>query len=197
MSCRAFDDRRVAHLGVGVVFQPCNRAPSAARPGRSPRARRRTRPAGRRPRGKPSGGPRSPLRRTWSPPRTGPGRRPAAAARASGPRSPPVGSTTRKASTASRGSAANRPATCLAMPGSENQPSSSRNITTSPELALTPALRPPATPRFSGSRTVVTSGRDGRQVGTRSRPGPAQRRRRAAARCWRWPVRAPRAGCPS
>src|SRR2546430_2001621 len=69
---------------------------------------------------------------------------------------PPAGSTTRNEITASPGSSANRYATYRASPVSGYQPSSSRNMITSPAAAATPALRPPPTPRLAGSATTFT-----------------------------------------
>src|SRR5262244_3760938 len=57
---------------------------------------------------------------------------------------PPSGSATRNEITARPGSAAKRLATCVPSWGSGNHPSSSRNSTTSPPHASTPALRHPA-----------------------------------------------------
>src|SRR5262245_1204141 len=73
------------------------------------------------------------------------------------PPEPPSGSVTRNDNTASIGSAANLAATCSpSAAASGYQASSSRNSTTSPPQAWTPALRPPATPAFSASLIVVT-----------------------------------------
>src|SRR5690242_1644617 len=90
---------------------------------------------------------------------------------------PPSGSATRNEITARPGSAAKRLATCEPSWGSGNQPSSSRKSTTSPPHASTPALRPPATPRFSGSLTTLTPGGTGPTsapfpTATTSRPSP-------------------------
>src|SRR5436190_14422254 len=71
---------------------------------------------------------------------------------------PPSGSATRNEITARPGSAAKRLAIYGPSWGSGNQPSSSRKSTTSPPHASTPALRPLATPRFSGSLTTLTPG---------------------------------------
>src|SRR5215467_8707104 len=90
---------------------------------------------------------------------------------------PPSGSATRNEITARPGSDAKRRATCEPSRGSGNQPSSSRKTTTSPPHASTPALRPPATPRFSGSLTTLTPGGTGPTSApfpttTTSRPSP-------------------------
>src|SRR6476659_6126887 len=71
---------------------------------------------------------------------------------------PPSGSATRNEITARPGSDAKRLATYGPSVGPGNQPSSSRKSTPSPPHASTPALRPPATPRFSGSLTTLTPG---------------------------------------
>ena len=172
-------DRGWHMVACGVVLEPVAAGRSAARTGRSPRARRRTvgqlaglQKADRRIAQAPPAKVVTAEDRSGSPTRSlGTWRRAPA---------PPSGSSTRNEMTASIGSAAKRRSG--ARRGRRPDTSRRRRGTAPrrPWLAPTPALRPPATPTFSASRISVTAVGQRRRVGAvadddSSAPARAQR----------------------
>ncbi len=79
--------------------------------------------------------------------------------------SPVTGSVMRRETMPSRGSAKSARSRC-SVPGSGSQPSSSRNSTSSADVARTPALRPAGIPTLSGRLNDPGPGRRRRQIDT-------------------------------